>query len=122
MALAHHLDENVRGPLWRAVQPHNIAGRDPLDALRVGDMPDLPPGTDDAALLLWAEGAGRILVSLDRSTLPRHLAEHLQAGHKSPGIFMVGRRTSVQQVVSFLVAAAYASDSAEWQDRVEYLT
>lgn len=37
MPLRFVLDENQRGPLWRAVIRHNQAGSYPLDVVRVGD-------------------------------------------------------------------------------------
>ena len=121
MPLAFLLDEHLRGVLWRAIQRHNAAGLEPLDALRVGDPPDLPLGTLDPDILLWAESAGRILISRDASTLDGHLANHLQAGHHCPGIFMVRRRCPLPQVVDFLVEAAYRSDAANWENHIEYI-
>ena len=49
MAIRFVLDEHLRGPLWRAVQRHNARAEDPIDVVRVGDLPDLPLGSDDAA-------------------------------------------------------------------------
>ena len=88
----------------------------------MGVLPDLPLGSVDPDILLWAEKAGRILVSEDKNTLPGHLADHVRAGHHSPGIFLVPLTCTIPRVVSFLVAAAYASDPGEWQDRIEYLS
>jgi hypothetical protein len=94
MALGYPLDEHLRGVLWRAIQRHNAQGVNVLDVVRVGDPADLPLGSADPALLLWAEQHGRILISRDERTLPAHLATHLQAGHHSPGIFILRRRCS----------------------------
>jgi hypothetical protein len=44
MALRFVPDGNLRGPLWRAIQRHNLGGTDPIDAIRVGDAADLPLG------------------------------------------------------------------------------
>jgi hypothetical protein len=88
MALRFVLDEHLRGPLWRAVQRHNARDEDPIDVVRVGDPPDLLLATDDRALLAWAEGQGRILVTCDKHTIPAHLAAHLAGGNRSPGVFM----------------------------------
>ncbi len=120
MPLTYLLDEHLRGPLWRAVQWHNLRGVRPLNVIRVGDPPDLPLGTADPEILLWAEREARILVSDDRKTMARHLADHLQAGHHSPGIFTFRRLTPLPQVIEFLVLVAYESEAAEWQDRIEY--
>ena len=121
MPLAFLLDEHLRGVLWRALQRHNAGGFELLDAIRVGDEPDLPLGILDPAILLWTEREGRILISRDASTLAGHLADHLRAGNHCPGIFMVRRRCVLPQVVSFLVEAAYRSDAANWENRIEYI-
>ncbi|HEV3143702.1 MAG TPA: DUF5615 family PIN-like protein [Gemmataceae bacterium] len=91
MPLNFLLDENQRGLFWRAVQRHNRSGSDLLDVARVGDLDDLPLGASDAEILLWAEREGRILVTFDKATMATHLANHLQAGRHSPGIFMLRR-------------------------------
>jgi hypothetical protein len=121
MVLRYVLDEHLRGPLWRAIQWHNSSGVFPLDAVRVGDPADLPLGSEDPALLLWAERDQRILVTQDPDTMPVHLAEHLAAGHHSPGVFMIRRHSTLPQLVSFLQDAAYASELQEWQDRIQFI-
>jgi hypothetical protein len=42
MALAYLLNEHLRGLLWQAIEQHNQAGVDVINAVRVGDLPDLP--------------------------------------------------------------------------------
>jgi Domain of unknown function (DUF5615) len=121
MALLYLLDENVRGPLWRAIQSHNSRGLHLLDIVRVGDPVDLPLGLEDPAILLWAEREQRILVTLDQDTMPAHLSAHLNAAHHSPGIFMIRPHSTISQIVTFLVDAAYASSLDEWQDRVWFI-
>jgi hypothetical protein len=121
MTLRYMLDEHLRGPLWRAIQWHNNSGVYPLDVVRIGDPTDLPLGIRDAELLLWAEREQRILVTHDLDTMPAHLADHLAAGRHSPGVFMIRPHSTLPQVVSFLRDAAYASEPAEWQDRVQFI-
>lgn len=56
MPLLYLLDEHLRGGgLWQAIQQHNTVGLYPIDVVRVGDPQDLPHGTPDSVLLLWAE-------------------------------------------------------------------
>ena len=62
-----------------------------------------------------------MIVSHDGSTLPTHLTDHLHAGNHCPGIFIVKRRTSIPQVIEWLVEAAYHSDPSSWRDRYEYI-
>jgi hypothetical protein len=121
MALCYVLDEHLRGPLWRAILWHNRAGEYPLDVARVGDREDLPLGTQDPQLLQWAENAQRILVTCDSNTMATHLAEHLGAGHHTPGIFMIRAVSTLPQIVIFLRDAAYASEPEEWQGRIAFI-
>ena len=119
MNLRYLLDEQLRGQLWQAIRWHNRASL-PLDVLRVGDPPDLPrvPGPD---ILVWAEREGRILISADRRTLLGHLAAHQNAGHHSPGLFLLRPLAPLPQVVDFLVAAAYASERASGRTAGAYI-
>src|SRR5262245_14322043 len=121
MPLKFVLDENLRGVLWRAIQRHNKVASEPLDVVRIGDAPDLPLGSDDLEILLWADREQRILISRDAASLFIHLAEHLSAGHHSPGIFMIRRRCAIPQVVAFLVEASYRSEAKDWENRIEYI-
>src|SRR5262245_25889278 len=114
MALRFVLDENQRGLLWRAIVRHNQLSSYPVDAIRVGDAPDLPLGTSDPDVLSWCERENRILVSFDKATLATHLAAHLQAGGHSPGIFLLRRGTRLATVVDYLALVAHASEAWEW--------
>lgn len=121
MTLRYLLDENQRGVLWHVIQRHNARGIDPIDAVRVGDVPELPLGSDDATILRWAEREERILVTFDRSSMSQHLVEHQAAGNHCPGIFLVLSDSKPVNVVTFLVLAAYASESSEWRDWIKYV-
>jgi hypothetical protein len=92
-----------------------------LDVTRVGDPADLPLGSQDPDILRWAEREDRILVSLDKKTIPGHFAAHLATGHHSPGVFLIRPAESVRAVLSYLVLAAYASDPSEHQDVCKYI-
>jgi Domain of unknown function (DUF5615) len=120
MPLRFVLDEHLRGGgLWQAIQQYNARGAHPLDAVRVGDPPDLPLGATDPDILLWAEREGRILITRDQHTMPGHLARHLQAGQHSPGILVVRPHTLVSEAVASLVLVAHAGDPAQFQDCIE---
>jgi hypothetical protein len=119
--LRYLLDENVRGPLWSALQRYNRKNDSPIDVVRVGDDPELPLGVPDDAILLWAGSHDRVLISHDRSTLPVHLAKLLAAGNHCPGIFIIRQRSGIAATVEILVQAAEASDPEEWRDRLHYI-
>jgi hypothetical protein len=120
MAVAYVLDEHLRGPLWWAIQRHNARGSEPIDAVRVGDADGPPFAIDDPELLLWSEQARRILITFDAHSLPGHLAEHLRAGHHSPG-FTIRPATHLPDLVEFLALAGLAAEPAGWQDRITYV-
>jgi hypothetical protein len=120
MPLKYLLDEHVRGLLLRHIQRHNAGGRPWIDAVQVGDAPDLPLGSTDPELLAWGEREGRILVSIDKRTLATHLRAHLESGRHSPGIFLV-REAPFPDVVEFLCCAAHASEPQEWADTFTYI-
>ena len=121
MPLEFLLDEHLRGPLWTMIQRHNLSSDLRLDIVRVGDIVDLPLGTLDGDLLLWAERENRILVTEDKRTMLRHLAEHLAAGHHSPGVFVVRAGFSWAEVLDALVLVAHAGDPADYSDVVTFL-
>jgi hypothetical protein len=121
MPLRFVLDENQRGLLWRAIVRHNQTGINVLDVIRVGDLPDLPLGSNDWDILLWCEREDRILVTFDKATMAGHLAQHLQAGHHCPGIFMLRRGSGLSRVVDHLVLVSSASEPWEWKDRIEFI-
>jgi hypothetical protein len=119
--LRYVLDENLRGVLWHAIQQHNCQSTFPLDAVRVGDPPDLPLGTLDPDILIWAEHEGRIFVSLDKKTLPGHLTQHLQQGRHSPGIFIVIPSSQLTDILDYLTYAAYAGDPLDYADALRFI-
>ena len=118
MALLYRLDEHFRGDLWRAILHHNARSFDPIDVVRVGDPPDLPLSSPDSEILDWAGRAGRVLISRDRRTMIAELAAYLHGGRTSPGLFIIRPRSSLADVLAFLVEAAHAGDDDQWRDQV----
>jgi hypothetical protein len=121
MPLRFLLDENLRGQLWDAISRHNTLGGYLIDALRVGDPGAPSLGTSDPDLLVWAEHEQRVLVSIDRSTIPRHIREHLNSGHHTAGVILIRKSARSGSIVSYLETAAYASEPHEWRDQTEYV-
>lgn len=98
----------------RRLQPH-------LNVLCVGDPGAPPKQTLDPAILEWGETNQTILVTDNRSTLPRHLAEHVAAGHHVPGVFMVDPDLSIHILASELSLIEGASLPDEYQDQIRYV-
>jgi len=115
------LDEHLRGPLWSAIQRHNLRGGLPVDAVCVGDSPDLPLGSNDRTLLAWAEEHGRILVTEDKHTMPGHLADHLGAGRMSPGVLVIRAGSTLPRVLEFLELIAHAGEAVDYAKGVTFV-
>ena len=76
-------------------------------------------GLDDVTVLRKAASERRILVSHDKRTLAKALAEILQEGKESPVIFLViPQNAQIQLVAGSLILAWAASDAAEWVNRI----
>ena len=71
-------------------------------------------GVVDADVLGLAAEQGRILVTHDFRTMPKHFGEFLAAGHTSPGVFLVKQRTPVAYVIDELLFVWLASEPADW--------
>jgi hypothetical protein len=121
MPLRFVLDEPIRGGgLWQALQQHNAHGVDAIDAVRVGDSADLPLRSPDTDVLVWAELHGRILISSDKSTLPKHRQDHLQMGRHSPGILCLRPGFTIPVILGFLLVAAHAGEPGDFADMITY--
>ncbi|MCI0361759.1 MAG: DUF5615 family PIN-like protein [Planctomycetaceae bacterium] len=114
MAIRFLLDENFRwGALWHAIL-RQAESNVPIDVVRVADIPELPPGTPDPQILAWAETHGRLVVSLDKATMPTALLEHVASGRTSPGVVLLRGGLTIPAVVELLVFISHASTPDEW--------
>lgn len=75
-------------------------------------------GLPDAEVLALAAAQGRILVSHDFHTMPRHFGNFLQASNSSPGVLLIPQRLSVGEAIEELVLIWTASGAHEWQNRI----
>ncbi len=64
---------------------------------------------------------GSLLVTNNRSSMPRHLADHLAEGHHVPGIFILNPELSLGETIEELTLIAEASFADEYMDRISYL-
>jgi len=117
MSLKYLLDENV-DPLY-ATQLRRL---NPDLVMRVIGEPVTPAkGTLDPEILCWCEENNSILVTNSRTSLPVHLADHLQNHRHVPGIFILNPNLSIGENIDELIPAAEASFDNEYQDRIDYL-
>lgn len=121
MAIAFVLDEHFQVQLYDAILRHNMQGGLPIDVEQVGGPADLPSGTLDPDLLIWAERNGRIIVTRDVTTLPADFHAHLVAGRHSPGVFEVRPSASLGEIVSYLELATHAADPSDFADIITFI-
>ncbi|MGO8980012.1 MAG: DUF5615 family PIN-like protein [Streptosporangiaceae bacterium] len=74
-------------------------------------------GLDDFQALAMAAKEGRVLVSHDRKTMPRHFADFIQ-GNTSPGLFIVSQKADLLSVIEALICVWAASEAEEWVDTI----
>lgn len=117
MAIRFVFDEQLR----HAVRKYNSYGPYPFDAVWVGEPPDLPLGSLDPDILIWAEATDRILVCYDKRTMAGHLQKHLHAGHHSPGVFLIRDGSRIDDIIDEIALRAYAGDPAYYVDRIDII-
>jgi hypothetical protein len=75
-------------------------------------------GVGDLEVLELAASLGRILVTHDFRTMPKHFGDFLAAGHSSPGVFLVKQSTPIGLVIEDIVMIWTASSPEDWTDRM----
>jgi len=77
-------------------------------------------GLADPEVLARATRDGRILVTHDQTTMPRHFGKFVQAQH-SPGLLVVPQHLRLRDVVDDLILIWTATKSEEWVNRIAFL-
>jgi hypothetical protein len=74
-------------------------------------------GLDDLQVLALASREGRILVTHDRKTMPRHFAEFVDK-RTCPGVLVVSNKTAIHAVAEDLLLIWAASEAEEWKNLI----
>ena len=74
----------------------------------------------DQQVLAIAAREGRVLVTHDRKTMPKHFAEFV-ATERSAGVVVVPQKLAVNTAVEDLILIWGASESEEWINRIQSL-
>ena len=77
-------------------------------------------GLNDEQVLARAANEGRLLVTHDQKTMPRHFANFTSAA-TSPGVLIVPQHIPVATVVENLLLIWFASEAEEWVNRIRFL-
>src|SRR5215471_15568683 len=78
--------------------------RPDLDIVRVQDIGMM--GQPDAAVLTWAAGENRVVLTHDVSTMTAHAIVRVQAGLPMPGLFAVSQSLPIGQVIDDVILLA----------------
>jgi hypothetical protein len=108
-------DENFNNDIVRGLLRRQPA----LDIVRVQDGG--LSGADDPAVLEWAAGEGRILLTHDVTTITKYAYERVEAGKPMPGVFEVNRALPLGLVIEEILLIAECSLEGEWEGQVRYL-
>ena len=99
---------------------NGLLRREPSVDFQTALAADLGGKTDPDVLAIAAAGQ-RILVSHDVGTMPRHFRTFREAGRQSPGVFLVPQRFDIGSAIEELLLIWFASDAAEWENRLVWL-
>ena len=108
-------DENFNNDLLRAL----LRRLPDLAVVRVQDT--AIAGADDPALLAWAAGEGRIVLTHDARTIPRFAYERVGAGLPLPGVVIVAAGAGLGEALDDLLTMIAASRDDEWPDQVRFV-
>jgi Domain of unknown function (DUF5615) len=96
-----------------------VLRREPSIDFLTAEMMNLA-GLTDPEVLAVAAGAGRVLVSHDQKTMPRHFAEFI-ARTRSPGLLLVPQSFPIAAAMEDILLIWFASEAEEWVNRIRYL-
>ena len=77
-------------------------------------------GVPDPAVLAYAANQGRVLVSHDITTMPRHFGDFIQAAD-SAGVLIALQETPLMTVVEDLLLLWMVEEAEDWVNRIRIL-
>jgi len=77
-------------------------------------------GLTDREVLAIASREGRVLVTHDQSSIPRHFGEFITT-ETSPGVLLVPQHLAISAAVEDLLLVWGATEAEEWTNRICYL-
>lgn len=108
-------DENFSHRILRGIKL-GIAHVDVLLAQNVGLS-----GKDDSALRAWASEQGRIVLTHDRQTIPKHAYERIRRQQSMPGVLVVSDRVPIGEAVEALTMYLECGEVEDFENMVIFL-
>jgi len=113
LLLDEHVDPRLRKQLLQR-EPNIVIWR-------IGDPLAPPRGALDPEILEWCAHNRFLLVTNNRASMPRHVADHLAKGGEFPGILVIGPRMSLGEILEELLIIWQASTPDEYRNQIRYL-
>jgi uncharacterized protein DUF5615 len=86
----------------------------------VGERDAPAKTTSDPEILLWCEAHGFSLITNNRTSMPIHLQDHLNAGRHVPGIFILKPEMTWDQTAEQMALLSGAALPEEYSGRINY--
>lgn len=102
-------DENLNGFIVRGLLRRHPS----LDIVRIQETEMRAAG--DPAVLDWAAGEGRVLLTHDVTTMTNHAYERVRAGKSIRGVFEIGDKVPVAVAIEEILLIGECSSEDEWQ-------
>ena len=109
------IDENLNQRILRGLQ-RSVPHLDFVVAQNAGLK-----GIPDPAVLAWAAQQGRILVTHDLQTIPKHAYERIKAGQRVPDVIAVPDSLPIGQAIAELSLIIECVQPGELENLVFYL-
>ncbi len=104
-------DQNFNNKILRGLQQR----LPDLDIVRVQDSEAAE--ADDPAVLAWAAGQGRILLTHDVNTMVGYAYDRLRAGQSMAGVLEVRDKLPIGQVIEDMLLLVTCTAAEEWEGR-----
>lgn len=115
MTMKFAADENFDNRILRGL----LRRQPELDIVRVQDTEMM--GSDDPTLLDWAAREGRILLTHDQRTIPRHALARIAAGKTISGVIVSSADLPVGVVIEDILLISEGSSALEWLNQIQRL-
>jgi|GEM_PF-316222 len=117
MKIRYLLDENISPRLKMTLLRLDSS----MDVLRIGEGDSPPLGTPDWDVLKYLEISQRVLVTLNRRSMPDHIEIFQVNGGRLFGLLWVRPETPVRIMAEELLLIWETTEAEEWIDRTEWI-
>lgn len=109
-------DENFDHDIVRGIHLQLVDDIDLMASREVGLA-----GAEDPDLLAWAASDGRILLTHDIKTIPKHAYQRIVNTEPMPGVFVVPQTLAIAKAIEELRLILCCSQQSEWENIVQFI-